>query len=199
MTGDLAAAERSVAMMIDLVRFHLPFWERVGLRLKGTLLIRRGEFAKGLDLLRTAGDRALYPDLYGVLAEGLAGLGRLTEALVAVEQALATADRSGERWYLSELLRMKGELLLQAAGPQLAASAAEDCFHRAIEMARQQGALFWELRGALSFARLRVNQDRPEYARQLLAPVYNRFTESFEAPDLRSARAMLQSLSSGLA
>jgi len=199
MTGDLAAAERSVAMMIDLARHRLPFWETVGLRLKGTLLIRRGEFAEGLDLLYTTGDRARYPDLLGVLAEGLAGLGRLTEALVAVERALSTADRSGERWYLSELLRIKGELLLQVAGAQPAASAAEDCFHQAIELARQQGALFWELRGALSFARLRVHQDQPAYARQLLAPVYNRFTEGFEAPDLRSARAMLHSLSFGVA
>ena len=116
-----------------------------------------------------------------------------------VEQALATADRSRERWYLSELLRIKGELLLRAAGPQPAASAAEHCFHRAIEMARRQGALFWELRGALSFARLRVNQGRLYHARQLLAPVYGRFTEGFETPDLHSARAMLQSLSSGLA
>jgi predicted ATPase/DNA-binding winged helix-turn-helix (wHTH) protein len=194
MTGDLAAAERSVAIMIDLARLHLPFWETVGLRLKGTVLIRRGKFAEGLDLLRIAGDRIRYPDLLGVLAEGLAGLGRLTEALVAVEQALSSAERSGERWYLSELLRIKGEVLLQAAGSP-AALVAEDCFHRAIEMARQQGAIFWELRGALSFARLRVNQDRPDDARQLLAPVYERFTEGFETPDLRSASAMLQSLS----
>jgi predicted ATPase/DNA-binding winged helix-turn-helix (wHTH) protein len=196
MTGNLAAAERSVAMMIDLAKLHLPFWETVGLSLKGTLLIRRGEFAMGLDLLRTAVDKIRYPHLLGVLAEGLAGLGRFTEALAAVEQALSTADRSGERWYLSELLRIKGELLLQAAGPQPAVSAAEDCFHRALEIARQQGALFWELRGALSLARFRVTQDRRDDARQILAPVYDRFTEGFETADLRAARAMLQSLPS---
>jgi predicted ATPase len=166
------------------------------------LLIRRGEFGTGSVLLRAAletcertGWTICYPEFLGALAEGLAGLGQFTEALATIDRALARADRGGERWFVAELLRTKGGLLLHEPGDQ-SISAAERCFSAAIEVAREQGALSWELRSALSFARLRVSQDRRDDARQLLAPVYNRFTEGFETPDLRSARAMLQSLHS---
>jgi predicted ATPase len=131
----------------------------------------------------------------GALAEGVAGLGRLSEALAAVDQALAKADAGGERYYVPELLRIKGELLLRETGDECVA-AAENCFDRALTVAREQDALFWELRGALSLARLRTRQDRPDEARQILAPVYDRFTEGFETADLRAARAMLESLPS---
>jgi predicted ATPase/DNA-binding winged helix-turn-helix (wHTH) protein len=194
MTGDFAAADRSVAMMIDLAaRHHLPFWNTVGRSLEGTLLIRRGDFATGSVLLRAALDRINYADLLGVLAEGLAGLGRLGEALATIEEALERSDRAGQLWCLAELLRIKGELLLQEAGDQ-SVSAAEGCLYRASEVAREQGALFWELRAAMSLARLRVRQDRPDDAQHVLAPVYDRFTEGFDTADLRSARAMLESL-----
>jgi predicted ATPase len=129
----------------------------------------------------------------GALAEGLAGLGQFAEALVTIDRALATADRGGERWFVAELLRTKGELLLDQARDQ-SVSAAERCFSEALEVAREQAALSWELRTAVSFARLRVKQDRQDHARQLLAPMYDRFTQGFETPDLRSAKAMLQSL-----
>ncbi|MDB6102121.1 MAG: transcriptional regulator, partial [Gammaproteobacteria bacterium] len=112
-------------------------------------------------------------------------------------RALASADRGGERWFVAELLRTKGELLLRRDGDQ-SFSAAEGCFGEALEVAREQDALSWELRSALSFARLRFRQDRHDDARQLLAPVYSRFTEGFETPDLRSASVMLQSLPSRL-
>ena len=84
-------------------------------------------------------------------------------------------------------------MLLRGAGDE-PLSAAEDCFHDALAAAREQGALFWELRSAMSLARLRVKQDRPNDARQILAPVYDRFTEGFETADLRSARSILDSL-----
>jgi hypothetical protein len=122
------------------------------------LLIMRGEFRAGSDLLRTTLDTyerigwaVWYPEFLGVLAEGLAGLGRLTEALATVDQALARADRGGERYYVAELLRIKGEVLLQLAGDQ-SIPAAEGCFHEALEIAQERGALFWELRAALRLA-----------------------------------------------
>jgi predicted ATPase len=200
-TGDLVAAGRAVVMLMDLATsLGAPFWKILAQCLEGKLLIKRGEFGTGSAQLRTAldtcektGQTICYPEFLGALAEGLAGLGQFTEALATVDRALATADRGGERWFVAELLRTKGELLLHGAGDR-SISAAERCFSEALEVAREQGALSWELRSALSFARLRVSQVRQDDARQLLAPVYSRFTEGFETPDLRSASAMLQSL-----
>ena len=134
-----------------------------------------------------------YIQFLACLAEGLAGLGRLEEARARVERALAWADDHGERWYQPELLRLKGDLMLrQSKIPR--AIEAEDCFRTANEIAQEQGALFWELRIALSLARLRVKQNRQHDARQVLAPVYEKFTEGFGTPDLRSAKEMLRSL-----
>jgi predicted ATPase len=91
------------------------------------------------------------------------------------------------------LLRIKGEVLLQEAAGQLAL-AAEDCFNQAAQMAHEQGALFWELRIALSLAHLKVSQGRHREARAQLALVYDRFTEGFATADLQAARTMLDEL-----
>jgi predicted ATPase len=104
------------------------------------------------------------------------------------------ADREGGHgWYAPELLRIKGEVLLQQAGNQ-STLAAEDCFGQAGQLAREQGALFWELRVALSVARLRVSQGRRHEARASLGSVYDRFTEGFATADLQAARALLNRL-----
>jgi predicted ATPase/DNA-binding winged helix-turn-helix (wHTH) protein len=205
MTSDFDAAAQAVAMLKDLATsLSAPFWRNLAHCWEGKLLIRCGEFERGSVLLRTALDTCertgwttCYPEFLGALAEGLAGLGQFTEALDTIDRALAAAERGGERWYVAEILRTKGELWLHEVGDQTL-SAAEHCFFAALEVAREHGAPSWELRVALSLARLRIRQDRPNHARQLLAPVYNRFTEGFETPDLRSASAMLQSLSLGL-
>jgi predicted ATPase len=122
----------------------------------------------------------------------MAGLGQIGKALATVDQALARADRGAERWYVAELLRIKGELLIQEATVQ-SVSAGVDCLKKALDVAQEQGALFWELRAAISLARLRVKQDRHDDARQALAPVYDRFTEGFETEDWRCAKAILES------
>ena len=201
-TGDLVGAGQAVSMLLDLATsLGAPFWRLVAHCLEGKLLIQRGEFESGSVLLRTALDTCersgwtiCYPEFLGALAEGLAGLGHFNEALATIDRALARADRGGERWFVAELLRNKGELLLHGGDQSI--SAAERCFADALEVAREQGALSWELRAALSFARLRARRNRQDDARQLLAPVYERFTEGFETPDLRCASAMLQSLPS---
>ena len=90
------------------------------------------------------------------------------------------------------LLRIKGELLALDETREDKTSAAEDCFRRSLELAREQGALFWELRAALSLARLLLRQDRPEDARKILAPVHDRFTEGYDTADLRAAKIMLE-------
>ena len=134
-----------------------------------------------------------FPDLLGALAEGLAGLGRLSEAHATIEEAIERSNREEERWWLAELLRIKGELLLKEATAQ-PFPAAEDCFVGAIDLAREQGALFWELRAALSLTRLLRDQGRPAEAMALLQPVYDRFTEGFETADLKAAKALLDAL-----
>jgi predicted ATPase len=200
MTGDLVVAEQALAMLIELAtNRNTSVYKILGRCLEGELLIKRGEFKRGSVLLRSALDTCdqtgwtmCFPEFLGVLAEGLAGLRRITEALATVDRALAWADRGGECWCVAELERIKGEILLQEARDQ-SISAAESCFLRALELAHEQGALFWELRAALSLSRLWVMQDRQDDARQILAPVYGRFTEGFKTADLCSARAMLDS------
>lgn len=203
MIGDFATADREITRLIELATsLNADFWQTAGRFLKGKLLIERGEFAQGLALLRDAfetcdrtGWRLSYPEFKGALALAYAGLGRLDESLDALEDAVASAGGGeyGQVWYVPELLRIKGEILLQRAADH-SVQVAEDCFKQAAEMARTQDALFWELRIALSVARLRVTQGRPEVARQMLAPVYDRFTEGFATTDLMAARALLGEL-----
>lgn len=200
-TGDLAAAERAVAMLIDhTTRRNATYWTIVARCLEGELLIRRGDFKYGAALLGDAlgicektGWAVCYPAFKSVLGEGLAGLGRFTEALIAVEHALTAVDRGGECWSVADLLRIKGECLLGEGGSRSEAEA-EDSFMRALGVARRQGALFWELRAATSLARLRIRQGRPDDAGQILAPVYGRFTEGFETVDLKAAERVLAAL-----
>jgi predicted ATPase/DNA-binding winged helix-turn-helix (wHTH) protein len=200
MTGDFATADREIAHLIEVAKsLNAHLWETAGRFLKGKLLVERGEFAQGLRVLRDAFEtggrtwRLSYPEFKGTLALGLAGTGRLDEALVALEDALAAERENGHGWFAPELLRIKGEVLLQQAADQ-STPAAEDCFNQAAEMAREQGALFWELRVALSVARLTVSQGRHHEARAPLASVYDRFTEGFATADMQAARTLLEEL-----
>jgi len=200
-TGDLALAEQSLATLIDVATKHnYPSLTRLGPCLEGALLIKRGETSRGLRLLYAAHDishgaqfAVHFSGFLGDLAEGLAGIGCCAEALTMIDRGLDQYDRDGLRWCMAELLRIKGEVLLQTADDQ-SISAADNCFHEALEVAREQGALFWELRAAMSLARFRMRQDRREDARQTLAPVYGRFTEGFETADLSVAKALLREL-----
>jgi predicted ATPase/DNA-binding winged helix-turn-helix (wHTH) protein len=201
MTGDLGAAGAAITAMTDCAtRLDHALWKVVAIAWKGKLLIARGAFAEGVALLRQTldvRDRTGWQNgraqFLGYLAEGLAGLGRLDEAADTIRRAIARAEQSGEGLYHAELIRIMGELLLQRSA-DTQTSEAEDCFRRANELAREQGALLWELRIATSLARLRVTQGRAKEATRLLAPVYDRFTEGFEAPDLRAAKALLGTL-----
>jgi predicted ATPase/DNA-binding winged helix-turn-helix (wHTH) protein/Tfp pilus assembly protein PilF len=199
MTGDFATADREIARLIEAATgLNAHNWETAGHFLKGKLLVERGEFAQGLLVLRDAfetsdrtGWRLSYAEFKGALALGFAGTGRLDEALVVLDDAVASGE--GHGWYVPELLRIKGEVLLRQAADQ-SSQAAEYCFNQAAQMAREQGALFWELRVALSVARLRMSQGRHHEARAPLAAVYDRFTEGFATADLQAARTFLEGL-----
>ena len=128
------------------------------------------------------------------MAEALGRAGQTAEALAAIEEAIGRSERSEERWATAELLRIKGELLLLQGAPG-AAAAAEDHYRQALDWARRQETLSWELRCATSLARLWRDQTRSDAARELLASVYDRFTEGFATGDLKEAKALLDHLS----
>jgi tetratricopeptide (TPR) repeat protein len=199
--GDLTRAERSVVAFEEYAAGSgSAYWNVLASRQRGRLLVARGQTGQGIELLQDVLDRCEttgwtveFPELSMDLAGGLAAMGRIDEALGTIERALAETRAEGERWCLAELLRLKGELLLREQSSRAAAAAAA-CFARALDTARKQGAMFWELRAAASLARLRIVQDRPIAARQVLAPVYARFTEGHTAADLLSASSILADL-----
>jgi predicted ATPase len=203
LTGNLLAADQAIARLSDVAdRGNAPFWQVEGRFLRGMLLVARREFSEGAAVLGEAFDkcrrakwRGSHPEFKGALAEALFGDGRLDEASATADEAITSALEEGgtQIWYVPELLRIKGETLSRRTGDQSAAQA-EDCFRQASEMATQQGALFWDLRIALSFASMRVKQGRTDEGRRLLAPIYDRFTEGFETPYLRAAKALLMEL-----
>jgi predicted ATPase len=199
--GDLAAAECYVSMLLDhSAKLGMAVWQAEGRCFKGMLLFKRGTDGTGLRLLRTALDElretgSVLRDsaFLCALAEGLAATGQVAEGLAAVDQALERSESCEERWCIAELLRIKGELLLLECAPKAAASA-ENHFRQALDWARRQGALSWELRAATSLARMWRKQRRSNEARELLAPIFDRFTEGFDTADLKATKALLDEL-----
>jgi TOMM system kinase/cyclase fusion protein len=176
-----------------------PFFMAFGAILRGWALVHQGQAQAGIDQinqglrgLRATGAElgrsywlALLAEAYGIMGQPEAGLTMLTEALTVV-------DKTGERWYEQELYRLKGELLLQ----QNAANQgeAESCFRHALDIARNQQAKSFELRATTSLSRLWQQQGKHQEAHDLLAPVYNWFTEGFDTADLKDAKALLDTL-----
>jgi len=202
LTGDLAAAEHYGTMLLDhSTRHALAYWLAGGRSFQGLLVIQRGDVVTGLRLLRAGFDEfggagsTVLPFLALLMAEALGRAGQNAEGLAAIEEAMARSERAEERWAMAELVRVRGELLLLQGAPG-AASAAEHHFRQALDWARRQGALSWELRAATSLARLLRDTDRIGEARDLLAPIYERFTEGFGTADLRAAKKLLDELNS---
>jgi predicted ATPase len=199
--GDLAAAEHYVGMLLDhSTRHALALWHAVGRSHRGVLVIKRGNVIAGLGLLRAGldevgKDRVFAPSLMFLteMAEALGCAGEIADGLAVAEGAIARSEQSEGRWAIAELLRVKGELLLLQGTPG-AAAAAEDYFRQALDWARRQGALSFELRAATNLARLQSDQGRFADALALLQPVYDRFTEGFDTADLKAAKALLDAL-----
>ena len=107
---------------------------------------------------------------------------------------MTAVETTGERWCEAEVNRVAGEIALLSPEPEKAK--AEEYFDRALEVARKQQAKSWELRAAMSLARLWRDQGKVQQARELLAPVYGWFTEGFDTRDLKEAKALLDELAS---
>src|SRR5262249_49784172 len=138
-----------------------------------------------LEELRKTGAAPGSPAFLAMFARALGRAGRVSEGLATIEQALMLSERYEERWCLPELLRHNWELCL-LDGSRNAALAAEERLRQSLDCAHRDGTLAWELRAAISFARLRQKQHRRREARDLLAPVYHRFTEAFDTADLQT-------------
>jgi|SRR5215813_5086391 len=126
------------------------------------------------------------------LAEAYGTAGQVHKGLRALAEGLAWIENTGERWCEAELHRLKGELLLQQHSDHQAD--AETCFQHAIAIAQSQQAKSFELRAATSLARLWQQQGKCQEAHDLLASVYNWFTEGFDTADLQEAKALLEAL-----
>jgi predicted ATPase len=144
---------------------------------------------RGIEEWTSVGAEMARPFFFGLLAEAYAVEGELRRGLDAIREGIEAVERTGQRWPEAELYRLRGELL--AALPN---GEAEPAFARAIYVARHQSAKSWELRAACGLARLWRAQGKRQEVRDLLAPVYGWFTEGFDTPDLREAKALLDEL-----
>ena len=202
LSGDLDGAGRYAGMLLEHTERHGPrVWHLWAACFNGLLMAKRGDVAAGLragrGALEQAGDARFLPRFLlplGELAVCLGEAGEVAAGMAIVEETLARCEARDERWYLAELLRIKGELLVSPDAPS-AAGTSEDLFGQALDVARRQDALSWELRAATSLARLWRNQQRVAEARKLLVSVYERFTEGFATADLQAARNLSEQLS----
>jgi predicted ATPase len=157
------------------------------------------QMRQGLAAYRATGSGVWRPYFLALLAEAYGKVGQSEEGLSVLAEALATVNKTGERFYEAELYRLKGELTLAQFSVQGLASSvqkeAEECFLKAIEIARRQSAKSWELRATMSLARLWQQQGKQHAARNTLSEIYSWFTEGFDTKDLQEAKALLEELS----
>jgi predicted ATPase len=131
-----------------------------------------------------------YVVFLGEFAEASGRAGDVAEGLVAIDEALERAERNEERWYLPELLRIRGDLALREGTPH-SADEAEKWLRQSLDLAREQKTRSWELRTTSSLCRLWVEQGRTSEAHAQLAPLLDRFEEGFGTEDLRAAKKLL--------
>ncbi len=173
------------------------FWRALAAIYRGWVKVKNGDVAEGISLLRSGsaaylatGAELWMPHNTTLLAGACEIAGQIEESLTLLDDALQIVERTGERWFGAELNRHKGRLLLRQGHPE----AAGELYRKALSIAEEQGAKLWELRAAVSLARLRRDQGRDAEGRNLLAPVYGWFTEGFDTPDLKEAKALLDEL-----
>jgi predicted ATPase/DNA-binding SARP family transcriptional activator len=174
----------------------LSFFE-TGVCYKGEALTRIGQVQEGIAQIfqglaarQSMGARCNSSGILGALAEAQAQAGQPESGLATLAEAFALIEETNESYYEAELCRLRAELLLMLDDE----AGAEASFERAIQVARRQSAKSWELRATTGLARLWQEQGKPEEARQILAEVYNWFTEGFDTPDLQEAKLLLEEL-----
>jgi predicted ATPase len=175
-------------------------WRAMGSIMRGwALLAHQGQAQEGIEqihqglrALRATGAEIIRSYFLALLAEVHSVIGQPEAGLAVLVEALTHVNTTGERWYESECYRLKGALLLQQSSDNQVE--AEACFHKALDIARNQQAKSFELRIATSLARLWQQQGKRQEAYDLLAPVYNWFTEGFDTADLQDAKMLLDEL-----
>jgi predicted ATPase len=177
------------------------YWKAFAMWLQGWLLTLAGKapeavhmLTSGIAAFRSTGAALFAPTQFSCLATAYAKAGQFDDARRSISDAMKAIETSKETWFEAEANRVAGEIALKSSEPDSAN--AETYFERALAVARRQQAKSWELRAAMSMARLWRDQGKRQQARELLAPVYGRFTEGFDTLDLREARALLDALAS---
>ncbi len=195
--GNYATALANLDEVVALAeeKGALP-WKANGMALQGCVLALTDQaedalkkIATGVAILRETGSKFLIPLFLSYLGRAHAGLGQFDDARRCIGEAITTVQATKERWCEAEIYRVAGEIALHAPGRN--AAQAQEHFERALAIARQQQARSWELRVAMSMARLWREQDRQDAARNLLAPIYDWFTEGFDTIDLKEAKELL--------
>jgi class 3 adenylate cyclase/tetratricopeptide (TPR) repeat protein len=198
--GNYAAANAPLDELIGLADERVaPYWKALGIAVRGWAFTLSGKasdavraITSGITSLRSTG-AILYEPLHLMhLAMAYAELGQPDDARRCIDDAINKVERSKEKWCEAEVHRIAGEIALKSVAPDT--EKAEAYFEYALAVARQQQAKSWELRVAMSMARLQRDQGKPQQARELLAPVYGWFTEGFDTRDLKDAKALLEEL-----
>jgi class 3 adenylate cyclase/predicted ATPase len=198
LVGDSAIPNERADELVEVATDQgFPQWRAHGTIYRGWVKVKNGNVPEGISLLRNGsaayratGPVAFMPFYTDLLAMACEIAGQIEEASSLLDDALQIVERTGERWFVAELNRHKGELLLR----QGRSEAAEELYRKALSIAEEQGAKLWELRAATSLARLRRQQSRPQEAAALLAPILGWFTEGFDTADLKDAKALLDKL-----
>ncbi len=198
LTGDNAALdERATQLIAVATEQGFPLYRVLGTIYRGWVKVNTGDLPAGISLLRSGSNayratgaqtRICYHA--ALLARACEIEGQVEEALDHLDDALQLAEAIGERWFMAEVYRNKGELMI-GQGDR---GAAEEFYRKALEIAEKQEAKLWKLRAATSLARLYCDRGHRSEAHDLLAPVYAWFTEGFDTLDLRGAKALLDDL-----
>ena len=175
------------------------YWRTFGMLQRGRVLGLTGRASDAVQMIssslttsRSIGTILLDPTWLSSLASAYANTGQFVDAWRCIGEAMTAIKTTGERWFEAEVNRIAGEIALKSPEPDAAKAQAN--FEGALAVARQQQAKSWELRAAMSFARLWRDQGKRVEARDLLAPVYDWFTEGFDTLDLKEAKALLDAL-----